>query len=272
MRAVLEHAVGAELAAQFAVFAGDVVPAKKPAPDIYLLALRELGVGPERGRRRRGQRQRPAGRARRRAADGRHREQLHRRRGLHRGVARRDARSATSPTTPPPSWPTRTASTSTGRSSCRTSSASSTHLPTERERPPCPMPASSPSSAPSPTACIENEKYFGDLDSVVGDGDFGFSLARGFENVVDPVGHVRPHRHRHVPAEGRHRDDRAGSAARRDRSGAPRSCGRPAQVKGKQDGHGRRRGRDAAGRDRGHQGARRRGPRREDAPRRARAR
>ena len=32
--------------------------------------------------------------------------------------------------------------------------------------------------------CIENEKYFGDLDSVVGDGDFGFSLARGFENVL----------------------------------------------------------------------------------------
>ena len=31
--------------------------------------------------------------------------------------------------------------------------------------------------------CVENEKYFGDLDSVVGDGDFGFSLARGFENV-----------------------------------------------------------------------------------------
>lgn len=32
--------------------------------------------------------------------------------------------------------------------------------------------------------CVENEKYFGDLDSVVGDGDFGFSLARGFENVI----------------------------------------------------------------------------------------
>ena len=47
VRAVLEHAVGEELAAQFAVFAGDVVPKKKPAPDIYLLALRELGVGPE---------------------------------------------------------------------------------------------------------------------------------------------------------------------------------------------------------------------------------
>ena len=46
VRAVLEHAVGAERARDFAVFAGDVVPAKKPAPDIYLLALRELGLGP----------------------------------------------------------------------------------------------------------------------------------------------------------------------------------------------------------------------------------
>jgi len=31
---------------------------------------------------------------------------------------------------------------------------------------------------------IANEKYFGDLDAVVGDGDFGYSLARGFELVV----------------------------------------------------------------------------------------
>ncbi|GAA0516862.1 dihydroxyacetone kinase subunit L [Paractinoplanes deccanensis] len=31
---------------------------------------------------------------------------------------------------------------------------------------------------------IENEKYFGDLDSVVGDGDFGYSLARGFEKLL----------------------------------------------------------------------------------------
>jgi HAD superfamily hydrolase (TIGR01509 family) len=44
VRAVLTHAVGPELAGQFSVFAGDVVPAKKPAPDIYLLALSELGV------------------------------------------------------------------------------------------------------------------------------------------------------------------------------------------------------------------------------------
>jgi dihydroxyacetone kinase-like protein len=32
---------------------------------------------------------------------------------------------------------------------------------------------------------IANEKYFGDLDSVVGDGDFGYSLARGFEKLLE---------------------------------------------------------------------------------------
>jgi HAD superfamily hydrolase (TIGR01509 family) len=42
--AVLEHAVGDDLAGAFAVFAGDVVPAKKPDPAIYLLALSELGA------------------------------------------------------------------------------------------------------------------------------------------------------------------------------------------------------------------------------------
>jgi dihydroxyacetone kinase-like protein len=33
--------------------------------------------------------------------------------------------------------------------------------------------------------CVENEKYFGDLDAVVGDGDFGYSLARGFEKLLE---------------------------------------------------------------------------------------
>ena len=32
--------------------------------------------------------------------------------------------------------------------------------------------------------CVENENYFCDLDAVAGDGDFGYSLARGFENVL----------------------------------------------------------------------------------------
>jgi phosphoenolpyruvate---glycerone phosphotransferase subunit DhaL len=31
---------------------------------------------------------------------------------------------------------------------------------------------------------VANEKYFGDLDAVVGDGDFGYSMARGFELVI----------------------------------------------------------------------------------------
>jgi len=44
VRATLERAVGPARAAQVGVFAGDVVPHKKPAPDIYLLALDSLGV------------------------------------------------------------------------------------------------------------------------------------------------------------------------------------------------------------------------------------
>jgi HAD superfamily hydrolase (TIGR01509 family) len=44
VRAVLEHAVGGEHAARFAVFAGDIVPAKKPDPAIYVLAAERLGL------------------------------------------------------------------------------------------------------------------------------------------------------------------------------------------------------------------------------------
>lgn len=44
--AVLNAAVGPALAAQFEVFAGDVVPRKKPAPDIYQLAMRQLEANP----------------------------------------------------------------------------------------------------------------------------------------------------------------------------------------------------------------------------------
>lgn len=34
-------------------------------------------------------------------------------------------------------------------------------------------------------AILANEKYFGELDAVVGDGDFGYSLARGFEIAIE---------------------------------------------------------------------------------------
>ena len=47
VRAILDHAVGPERAARFdLVLAGDVVAHKKPAPDIYELALERLGVSP----------------------------------------------------------------------------------------------------------------------------------------------------------------------------------------------------------------------------------
>lgn len=46
--ALLEHSLAADAASWFDVIAaGDIVPAKKPAPDIYDYALRELGLRPE---------------------------------------------------------------------------------------------------------------------------------------------------------------------------------------------------------------------------------
>ncbi|MEA2026150.1 MAG: HAD-IA family hydrolase [Chloroflexota bacterium] len=44
VRAILDHAVGVVAAGGFMVLAGDVVPRKKPAPDIYRLALERLGI------------------------------------------------------------------------------------------------------------------------------------------------------------------------------------------------------------------------------------
>jgi HAD superfamily hydrolase (TIGR01509 family) len=47
VRAVLEHVVGPQAAQGIAILAGDVVPAKKPDPAIYRLALERTGSSPE---------------------------------------------------------------------------------------------------------------------------------------------------------------------------------------------------------------------------------
>jgi HAD superfamily hydrolase (TIGR01509 family) len=46
VRAVLAHAVGEQAAGRIPVFAGDVVPAKKPDPAIYQLTVDRLGLDP----------------------------------------------------------------------------------------------------------------------------------------------------------------------------------------------------------------------------------
>lgn len=47
VRSVLDSVVGQSLAERIPIFAGDAVPAKKPAPDIYLLALERLAADAE---------------------------------------------------------------------------------------------------------------------------------------------------------------------------------------------------------------------------------
>ena len=44
VRATLVRAAGPELAARVRIFAGDIVPRKKPAPDIYRLAIERIGL------------------------------------------------------------------------------------------------------------------------------------------------------------------------------------------------------------------------------------
>jgi beta-phosphoglucomutase-like phosphatase (HAD superfamily) len=38
--------LGDDVAAKMPVYAGDIVPSKKPSPDIYLLAAKEMGLEP----------------------------------------------------------------------------------------------------------------------------------------------------------------------------------------------------------------------------------
>ncbi|HMO10430.1 MAG TPA: dihydroxyacetone kinase subunit DhaL [Actinotalea sp.] len=180
VRAVLDHAVGTELAERFSVFAGDAVAAKKPAPDIYLLALDRLGVAPTEAV---AVEDSPNGMRAALAA------------GLPTVVtvstytvdedftgAALVVSSLGDPGTPADvlSDPHHL-----GVTDQVTLAHLSRLVETTKER------AMAIDLARiehvvkiiAQTA-VDNETYFGDLDSVVGDGDFGYSLARGFELVL----------------------------------------------------------------------------------------
>ena len=120
---------------------------------------------------------------------------------------------------------------------------------------------------------VDNETYFCELDAVVGDGDFGYSLARGFEIVLADWDGLDRTRRRDLPEEGRGDHHQPHRRHLRPALGHGASCG-PARAVERSEPRSaptRRRG-HAAGGHRGHQAARqvRRG--RQDPARRARAR
>jgi len=197
VQATLERAVGAERARSVKVFAGDVVAHKKPAPDIYLLALDWLGL--------------PASQVVV-VEDSRNGLVAATGAGAACVITVNDftvgedfseaALVVSSLGDPGEERTTVLANHSPARPGDWITLADLAAAPLGRPPPPA---ASSnqavPSNqgAPMPTASlgdvevvvrtiatvsVDNEKAFGDLDAVVGDGDFGYSMARGFELVL----------------------------------------------------------------------------------------
>jgi dihydroxyacetone kinase phosphoprotein-dependent L subunit len=212
VRATLERAAGAENARAVSVFAGDIVAHKKPAPDIYRLALDSLGV--------------PADHAVV-VEDSRNGllaatgaalacvitvndftagedfseaalvvSSLGDPDGERADVLANRSRAA------PGGWVTLADLASVMPAGDQPGGVLPSVSPPGTGRPQLPAdPAAVPQSqgAPMPTASfgdvevvvrtiaqvsVDNEKDFGDLDAVVGDGDFGYSMARGFELVL----------------------------------------------------------------------------------------
>ena len=195
VRATLERAVGAEQARAVQVFAGDIVPRKKPAPDIYLLVLDALGV--------------PADRVIV-VEDSRNGLVAATRAGLTCVITVNDftadedfteaALVVTSFGDPGGERTTVLANRSQARPGdwITLADLGSARRPTpEIARPPAAAPPNqgAPMSTASlgdvevvvrtiATVAVDNETYFGELDAVVGDDDFGYSMARGFELVL----------------------------------------------------------------------------------------
>jgi dihydroxyacetone kinase phosphoprotein-dependent L subunit len=177
--ATLERAVGTGLAERVRVFAGDIVPHKKPAPDIYLLALRDLGV--------------PAAAAVV-VEDSRNGLLAATAAGIaclitvNDFTADEDFSEAAlvvsalgDPGEPPVSV---IANRSRARPGEWITLADLTALKGESMPDTADLADVEAVVRTIAEVAVANEKYFGDLDAVVGDGDFGYSMARGFELVL----------------------------------------------------------------------------------------
>ena len=185
VRATLERAVGATRARAVRVFAGDVVPRKKPAPDIYLLALRSLGV--------------PASdavviedsRNGLLAATGAGLTCVITVNDFTRDEDFSEAALVVSSLGDPGGEQHVVLANRSRRAARRLDHAGG---PRHRDRTTPQGKGERMSEADLAdveavvstiaTVAVDNEKYFGDLDAVVGDGDFGYSMARGFELVL----------------------------------------------------------------------------------------
>jgi len=195
VRATLERAAGADSARAVSVFAGDIVPRKKPAPDIYLLALDSLGL--------------PADRAIV-IEDSRNGLLAATGAGLTCMITVNDFTAAEDFSeaalvvsslgdpggersvvlanhggTTPGAWITLADLSALLPASSPPSPAAATARPAQG----APMSTADLADVEAvvrtiATVSVDSEKYFGDLDAVVGDGDFGYSMARGFELVL----------------------------------------------------------------------------------------
>jgi dihydroxyacetone kinase phosphoprotein-dependent L subunit len=177
--ATLKRAVGAGLAGQVKVFAGDIVPRKKPAPDIYLVTLDWLGL--------------PAGRVvviedsrnGLLAASGAGLATIITVNDLTRDEDFSEAALVVSALGDPGGEQTVVLADRAGV----TPGDWITLADLAQVLQGAPMSKATFGDVEHAvhtiaTVAVENEKYFGDLDAVVGDGDFGYSMARGFELVL----------------------------------------------------------------------------------------
>jgi dihydroxyacetone kinase phosphoprotein-dependent L subunit len=182
VRATLERAVGAENARAVEVFAGDIVAHKKPASDIYLLALASLGVTAEQavviedsanGLL---------------AAVGAGIACMITVNDFTRNEDFSDAALVVSSLGDPGGETTVVLA---NRSPATPGSyITLADLAGLGRRGGAAMPTAGLADVEAvvlaiATVAVENEKYFGELDAVVGDGDFGYSMARGFELVLE---------------------------------------------------------------------------------------